>query len=131
MNELTKKGFLNTTNFRKNTVGLPSKIKEKSIYNAYNENILIQKYTDKKDIYFATNYNINISKLRDEYNIKNRGVDKFDQNLLYLNSQRRTLKWWKKVFHFGIDSSILNSKILFDKNYNKKTEVFEFKKIYI
>ena len=64
---------------------------------------MIQKYSDKKDIYFATNYNINISKLRVEYNIKNRGVDKFGQNSEYITSQRRTLKWWKKVFQFGID----------------------------
>ncbi len=35
---------------------------------------------------------------------------------------------WKKVFHFVIDSSSLNSKILFDKKYNTKTEVYEFKK---
>lgn len=73
MNNLTKKGYRNTTIIRRKVNNLPSKIKKDGYENAYKNNILIQKYHDKKDILFLL--------MKDLYNIKNNGVDAFDQYL--------------------------------------------------
>ena len=74
-------GFLNTTVFRSNVKGLPSKIKEDNNFSAYKNEIYIQKYIDKKTILFGTNYKMNIKDLKDKYNEKNRGIDVFAQKL--------------------------------------------------
>ena len=131
MKKLTKLGFLNTTVLRANSKELPTKIKKEGYDKALNEEILIQKYEGKKTIYFATNYKIDIEELRNIYNIKNRGVDTFDQYLEISSIQRRTLKWYKKIFLFGIDCSIINSKILFELRTGKQTTTVKFKEALI
>ena len=65
-----------------------------------------------KKIFFATNYKIDKEDLKNTYNVKNRGVDVFDQYLGNSSIQRKTKKWYKKVFLFGIDAAIINSKII-------------------
>jgi hypothetical protein len=46
------------------------------------------------------------------------GVDLTDQCLSYYSlTQRRTVKWWKKVFWRLVDISILNSWIIFRTNW--------------
>ena len=118
--KLTKLGYLNTTVLRSNSKGLPSKIKLPGYDNAHKNEILIQKYEDKKTIYFATNYSIEKEDLKNLYNLKNRGVDVFDQCLEITSIQRKTKKWYKKIFLFGIDASILNGKIIYELKKGKK-----------
>ena len=110
--KLTEMGYMNTTILRSNAKDLPSKIKLEGYDNAYKDKILIQKYEDKKKIFFATNYKIDKEDLKNTYNITNRGVDVFDQYLENSSIQRKTKKWYKKVFLFGIDAAIINSKII-------------------
>ena len=110
--KLTEMGYMNTTILRSNAKDLPSKIKLEGYDNAYKDKILLQKYEDKKKIFFATNYKIDKEDLKNTYNIKNRGVDVFDQYLENSSIQRKTKKWYKKVFLFGIDAAIINSKII-------------------
>ena len=106
---------------------MPSKIKEEGYYSAYKNNILIQKYQDIKNIYFPTNYYIDTDNLWNTYNIKNRGVDIFDQFLEKGSIQRKIKKWYKKIFFFGIDCSIINSKIIYDLRYGSVTPTISFK----
>ena len=52
-----------------------------------------------------------------DYNSFMGGVDITDQHISYYSlTQRRTLKWWKKIFWRMIDISILNSWIIFRTN---------------
>ena len=41
-----------------------------------------------------------------------RGVDRGDQLVGYYNSGRRSVKWWRRVFTFIVEASILNAFIL-------------------
>ena len=59
---------------------------------------------NKKAIYFATNYSIEKEDLKNLYNLKNRGVDVFDKCLEIASIQRKTKKWYKKIFLFRIDA---------------------------
>ena len=127
MKKLSKMGYLNTTVLRASSKELPAKIKTEGYNKAYNEELLIQKYEGKKTIYFATNYKIDIEELRNIYNIKNRAVDTFDAYLQISSIQRRTLKWYKKIFVFGIDAAIINSKILFELKTGKPITTVKFK----
>ena len=127
MNKLTKLGYLNTTVFRNNAKDLPSKIKEEGYNNAYKDNVLIQKYQDKKAILFGSNYKILSDDIKNIYNVKNRGVDVFDQYLGICTIQRTTKKWYKKVLLFGVDAAIINAKIICDIRYGKETTTLQFK----
>ena len=127
MKKLSKMGYLNTTVLRASSNELPAKIKSEGYNKAYNQDLLIQKYEGKKTIYFATNYKIDIEELRNIYNIKNRAVDTFDAYLQISSIQRRTLKWYKKIFVFGIDAAIINSKILFELKTGKSITTVKFK----
>ena len=125
--KLTKLGFLNTIVLRANSKEIPPKIKLEGYDKAYSDEILIQKYEGKKIILFATNYKIDKEELRNIYNIKNRGVDTFDQYLEMSSIQRRTKKLYKKIFLFGIDASIINSKIIFELKGGKPQTTIKFK----
>ena len=127
MKKLTKMGYLNTTVLRANSKDLPPKIKMEGYDRAYSDSILIQKYEGKKTIYFATNYKIDKEELRNIYNIKNRGVDIFDQYLEISSIQRKTKKWYKKIFIFGIEACIINSKILYEINTGKTCTTVNYK----
>ena len=74
--------------------------------------LFFQKYEGKKTIFFATNYKIDKEELRNTYNIKGRAVDIFDQYLEIASIQRRTKKWFKKIILIGVDTVIINAKIL-------------------
>lgn len=57
-----------------------------------------------------------------DYNTYMGGVDLTDQHLSYYSmTNRRTLKWWKKVFWRLIDLCIVNSWIIFHQNYPHST----------
>ena len=127
MKKLSNMGYLVTTVLRSGSKEIPSKLKLKGYDKAYNDEILIQKYEGKKTILFATNYDIEIEKLRNIYNIKNRGVDTFDHYLEISSIQRRTLKWYKKIIMFGIDASIINSKIICELKTGRSYTTVQFK----
>jgi hypothetical protein len=129
MKKLTNMGYLITTVLCSNSKEIPSKLK--GYDKAYDDQILIQKYEVKKTILFPTNYEIEKEKLRNIYNIKNRGVDTFDHYLEISSIQRRTKKWYKKILLFGIDASIINSKIICELETGKTYTTVQYKvKIY-
>ena len=57
------------------------------------------------------------------------GVDLSDQNRSYYPVQsRRNIKWWKYIFYFLLDISIVNSWVLMDAVLGKKTEHLDFRR---
>ena len=53
-----------------------------------------------------------------DYNIYMGGVDLTDQYISYYSlTQRKTVKWWKKIVWRMVDISILNAWIIFHSNY--------------
>ena len=51
-------------------------------------------------------------KLIDDYNTYMSGVDRCDQLLVYYALNRKTTKWWKRLFFRLLDMSIINAMIL-------------------
>lgn len=127
MKKLSSKGYLNTTIFRNNALYLTSKIKNDSKVNAYKDEIIIQKFKNKKAILFGTNYNIKVNDLKENYNKFNLGVGVFIQKLQITSMQRKTVKWYKKVILFGIESSIISSKIICGGLYGEKENTNKYK----
>ena len=48
------------------------------------------------------------------------GVDRSDQMLSYYSFERKTIKWWKKLFFRPFDLAVVNAHILHTKTSNKK-----------
>ena len=63
-----------------------------------------------------------------DYNQYMGGVDLMDQKLSYYSlAQRKSLKWWKKVFWRLIDIAVVNSWIIFRANYPHSSVTSQFK----
>jgi hypothetical protein len=54
-----------------------------------------------------------------DYNIHKTGVNKSDQMLAYYSFQRKSVKWWMKVFFHLCDLSTVNSHSLHNKKKRK------------
>ena len=95
-------GFNYISILRNNSADLTDKIKlaNSSKKYAYNNeyHMKIRQYDDKKLINFVTSTNLNLEELKKSYNILNRGIDKMNQVISYYNIDRKSYKWWKKVF---------------------------------
>ena len=130
--DLTRMGFNYISILRNNSTDLPDKLKlaNSSKKYAYNNeyHMKIRQYDDKKLINFVTSTNLNLEELKKSYNILNRGIDKMNQVISYYNIDRKSYKWWKKVFFFGIEAAISNSKIIFEYiNKSNKEDNLRFR----
>ena len=68
----------------------------------------------------------------DEYNQNMNGCDRADQ--YYGLHKRKSYKWWKKIFHFLIETAIVNASIIFhlkSGNNKKKMPLSDFKDMLI
>jgi hypothetical protein len=54
------------------------------------------------------------------YNKYKTGVDRSDQMLSYYSFERKTIKWWKKLFFYLFDLVVVNAHILHNKSSNNK-----------
>ena len=70
---------------------------------------------------------MNVNEIRDNYNIRNRGVDKANQNMSYYNCRLSSIKWWKQIFYFGIELAISNISILYILSKPQITEMTDLK----
>jgi len=61
-----------------------------------------------------------------DYNKYKTGVDRSDQMLSYYSSERKTIKWWKKLFFHLFDLVIVNAHILHNKTSKKKMSLEVF-----
>ena len=59
-----------------------------------------------------------------DYNKYKTGVDRSDQMLSYYSFERKTIKWWKKLFFCLFDLVEVNSHILHTKTSKKKVGNF-------
>ena len=58
-----------------------------------------------------------------DHNKYKTGVDRSDQMLSYYSFERKTVKWWKKLFFHLFDLVVVNSHILLNKTSKKKMSV--------
>ncbi len=99
--------------------------------------LLAIKWTDKRDVHMITtihtgamkdsgkyNHRTNEIKYKPDavidYNINMRLVDKSDMMITTIDTNRRTVKWYKKIFFHLQDISIYNAYIMFKKVTKKK-----------
>jgi hypothetical protein len=61
-----------------------------------------------------------------DYNINKTGVDHMDQLLSYHPFDRKTIKWWKKVFFHMFLMACVNGYIVYNEVNNKKTHLYNF-----
>ena len=54
------------------------------------------------------------------YNKYKTGANRSDQMLSYYSFERKTIKWWKKLFFHLFDVAVVNAHILHNKTSNKK-----------
>ncbi|XP_066258802.1 piggyBac transposable element-derived protein 4-like [Euwallacea similis] len=55
------------------------------------------------------------------------GIDRQDQMLLYYSSERKTIRWPKKMFIHAIGMMLFNAQHLFKKYSRQKMPLFEFR----
>ena len=71
----------------------------------------------------------------DKYNQNMNGCDRADQQIQYYGlHKRKSYKWWKKIFHFLIETAIVNASIIFhlkSGNNRKKMPLSDFKDMLI
>jgi len=61
-----------------------------------------------------------------QYNRFMGGVDLFDQKRSYYSVDRRSSKWWKKIFYFCVEAAMVNSFILRARTFadNRDAQIF-------
>ena len=63
---------------------------------------------------------VNKPKLIADYNVNMSGVDRCDQLLVYYALNRKTTKWWKRLFFRLLDMSVINAMILYVNIFPEK-----------
>ncbi|XP_033729312.1 piggyBac transposable element-derived protein 4-like [Pecten maximus] len=127
-------GTLACGTLRKNRRGVPQALKNRNLirgemFTMNNDMLVAVKYADKKDVHLLTTIHKGVmvdSGKRDQEGIEIRkpdcilsynkymgAVDRCDQMVAYGSFERRTLKWWKKVFFHVIGLAVLNSYIIY------------------
>ncbi|MCA9487312.1 MAG: hypothetical protein KC548_06670, partial [Nanoarchaeota archaeon] len=149
LEELYKRGIGGVGTLRKYRKGLPKSFFDMRLQKKYdmvclkyklNPSIKAIVWKDAKLVYCMTNYipfnereisknmkkSKSIIKIRKpealaEYTQNMNGVDKVDQMASYYSFNRKSFKWWKKVFFYLIEVSISNSYVLYLQNKGEKT----------
>jgi hypothetical protein len=94
------------------------------------DHLLAIKWKDTRDVFFPTSAHedeiVEAPSSRGtpttmlDYNKYKTGVDRSDQMLSYYSFERKTIKWWKRVFFHLFDLAIVNAHILHTKTNKKK-----------
>lgn len=145
--ESKKFGFIGSIKANRVTLSNKEKNKKMKKYDKMfyaNDYGLLTKFYDKKIMYVISNVhsnnienttrwdnkkktNIHIPKVIKDYSINMKGVDNSNQLISYYELNRRTIKWWKRIFFHLVDMSIVNSWILYKLKTNKKISQLEFR----
>ncbi len=64
----------------------------------------------------------------DDYNHSMNGVDRSDQYTVSYPFVRKTCKWWRKLFFYLLEVSVVNSYIIYREVTKKKTTHLEFRR---
>ena len=135
-------GAIRSNRIKSNKIEILEKIKKKSHEYFYrvngNKYYTLTKYNDSKPMYVISNFvdvpeEVKRTRWSKEekkfifekfpntikkYTQYMKGVDKSNQLISYYEINRKTYKWWKRIFYHLIDVSIVNSFIIFKKINN-------------
>ena len=83
--------------------------------------------TVKRREKYGSQKNVECLPLLPDYQKFMRGVDRGDQLMGYYNVGRRSKKWWKRVFSYLIEVSVLNAYVLHTFSNGVQTEFLHFR----
>lgn len=147
MNDLKKSKIYACGTVRKDRKGLPIDFKnDKSMkrgdtdWRMTNKGIVSMKWMDKKPIYFLSNFHdpekitsvqrkdksgtseeISCPELVQDYNRNMGHVDKADMLKSFYEIDRKSKRWWLRIFWHFVDVTIVNAYILFRKRCDGRT----------
>lgn len=109
--------------------------------------IVAFKWRDKRSVYLLSNFhspfgttevnrkekNGTTTKVRcpqalSDYNANMNFVDKFDQNLNLYKINRKSKKWWHRIFFYFLDAAVVNAFVLYKELNSPKISMKEFRR---
>ncbi|XP_030751366.1 piggyBac transposable element-derived protein 4-like [Sitophilus oryzae] len=109
--------------------------------------IVAFKWRDKRSVYLLSNFhspfgttevnrkekNGTTTKVRcpqalSDYNANMNFVDKFDQNLNLYKINRKSKKWWHRIFFYFLDAAVVNAFVLYKELHSPKISMKEFRR---
>ncbi|XP_050301509.1 piggyBac transposable element-derived protein 4-like [Anthonomus grandis grandis] len=97
-----------------------------------NSDLSVIKWKDKRSVFLLSNFHdprdmlevnrkekdgsitkVPCPKALADYNANMNFVDKFDQNLSYYKIDRKSHKWWHRIFFFFLDAAVVNAFVLY------------------
>ena len=126
--DLENKGTLAVGTVRNNRIGMPDAMRHPNVNLQRGQseflktgNLTAVHWKDKRDVYaLSTAHGNEVSEVMPfkphlivDYNMHMNGVDRNDQLLSYYSMNRKTLKWWKKVFWRLIEMALINAFLIF------------------
>ena len=147
---LSINNFFFTASIRKGRKGFPTLPKKKNKlnkneYNFYKDlsnNIVLVQFQSKKLITIASNFykatiiekdeketNSKYKKpyMVEQYNLKARGIDRNNQNSSYYFCNRRSIKWYRKIFLYSLEVCVTNSYIMYKEDKNPLISLLDFR----
>lgn len=135
-----------TGTLRLNRQNNPQEVKDKKLKKGetvarYASGVMIGKWRDKRDVsYISTEFENNIVETENRrkqkiskplpivnYNKNMSGIDRQDQMLSYYLSERKTIRWPKKLFMHVLEMLLLNAHYLYNKYAEKKMTLYDFR----
>ena len=143
--DLRSNGFGACGTLRLNRKGIPKSIKppirkgDTKVVNV-DESMLVIKWSDKREVTILTTIHqpghVSVQRRNRrapggretvqkptaivEYNTYMGGVDRADQLLSYYGFAHRTVKWWRRLFFFLLDTAVVNSYVLYCEEHPDK-----------
>ncbi|GFO46681.1 PiggyBac transposable element-derived protein 4 [Plakobranchus ocellatus] len=146
--ELETKGTSACGTLRSNRKGIPYDLRSKKLKKGESDfrrkgDLMCMKYHDKKEVYLLSTAhsprNINTGKINRHtqepivkpevvaaYNNYMKGVDQFDQNLMYYNFNKKTVKWWKRAATHLFHMMKVQAYIIYRENEHQPSSQLDF-----
>ncbi|GFY54529.1 piggyBac transposable element-derived protein 4 [Trichonephila inaurata madagascariensis] len=118
-----------------------TKLRKGDTVERYCQGVMMGKWKDKREMYYiSTEYKnemVEILNKRNEikqkplpiinYNKFMSGADRQDQMLSYYLSERKALRWYKKLFFYVIEVILINSHALYHKYSGSKLSLYDYR----
>lgn len=123
-----------------------AKLKKGETTQVYAEGVCLAKWRDKRNVsYLSTEHDNTMGESLNrhgqprskplpiiQYNVYMKGVDRVDQMMAYYPSERKTVRWYKKVFVHFIQVIIVNGLALYNAtNFDKKEQLYNYRSMVI